>query len=151
MGAWGWNPWDNDGSGDMFDDVEQAAWNATRSLLMHGFSDARLSTDDKWERVGVVARTVIGTGSFGLREEDARRCVDWLNDALDDAAWVAGWKEPHRLMQAARFWRDTFLLIHYQRVRDREERPLSGILGVKHAKKKGKKARPVAKKAAKKT
>lgn len=126
MGAWGWNPWDNDGAGDMFDDVEQAAWNATRSLLR--WSGDNLSSSEKWERVGVVARTVMGLGSIGLTRVDAELCVGWLSDVMDDVTWVASWKEPARLLQAARFWRDFFVTVLHDRP---AAQPFDGVrLGV---------------------
>ena len=105
MGTWGTQPWENDGAGDKWDEVEDAAWAAARTVLR--WSGAT-GTADKWERVGLLARMAVAFGTSGLSADEAGRCVDWLDDVLEDNEWLASWREPDKAVQSARLWRSLF-------------------------------------------
>lgn len=108
MGTWGVQPWENDGAGDRWDEVDDAAWAAARTVLRW---NEPTGTADKWEHVGLLARMTVAFGAGGLRVDEAERCVEWLTEVLDDASWLSSWREPERAMQSAALWRNVFMRV----------------------------------------
>lgn len=92
MGAWGYQPKDNDGSGDLFDEVTSAGAAAVDKIYRKKVK----YPSDLWERLGVLQLTIEQMPGVVDRLQDVLK-VAVRNDIptlLASAEWLSEWNDP---------------------------------------------------------
>lgn len=99
MGAWGDRPEDNDGSHDDFATVQVAAARAAEKL----FKKQRVSTMERWERVGVVQLMIrLMPGALDYMQDVLKVAREDLDIILMDADFIKEWKNPSAIRKSAK-------------------------------------------------
>lgn len=102
MGAWSHEPKDNDGSGDLFDRVEIAA--AAEVCKLFRARRRKADPDDRWERLGVLQKTVEGMPAVVGRLQDVMKHAtrDDIPALLADEEWLRQWRKPDETRRSLR-------------------------------------------------
>ncbi len=91
MGVWGAKPYENDGSGDLFDGVQAAA---ARAIERAYGRRKKLDSWERWERLGAFQMFIEGmpVAIQDLNKEILLDAEDDIEQCLSDSEWLAGWR-----------------------------------------------------------
>ena len=99
MGAWGYDPWDNDGFGDLTDGLRAAF---VQTLEANSPEDATSETDT-YAWCGLVVKAIAFDGATLLDHEWlANEALLWLSWLAGNEKWITDWDNPSQIRQNLR-------------------------------------------------
>lgn len=99
MGAWGEQPKDNDGTGDLFDVVKAHAARGVQRLFK---KEKGLCPHERWERLGVLQETLDGMPAIVGNLQDVMKQALYVDveALLEDEEWLNEWRSPKKVVAA---------------------------------------------------
>lgn len=126
MGAWGYEPDQNDSAWDLFGDGKP--FKGRTIYFKNLFAETKsITTQDRWERVGALILAL--RQGWKIHSDVIGAGVADLTMIRRDKWWFTSWRKPKDTMMAADFWIEQLLwILHGDRPYLGEKPSLTGIV-----------------------